>query len=341
MELPDRLAGCLVGTAVGDSLLLIGEQLSRSRIARWYPGPLRHRFIGGHGMISDDTEHSFLVARCLHLESDDAQAFARRLAWRLRWWIVCAPAGLGAATLKACLRLWIGFPASRSGVFSAGNGPAMRVAIIGARFATDGLRRSAFVQVATGITHRHPQALAGAQAVAETAAWIVRGEPVAGLWTILESCSTDPGWAAAVATLRSWHGGGGSVDDLARSLGCPEAVSGWMLHSVPLALGAWLRHRADAEAGLTAIFRCGGDTDTIGAIAGAWYGLDRGEEAFPAAWIGRVADWPLSVQVLRETGRGLVLPAASVPWSWWAYPLRNLCFLAMVIVRGLLRLAPW
>ena len=75
-------------------------------------------------MISDDTEHTLMVAQSLLKHPDDADAFARSLAWRLRWWVLGLPAGVGLATARACLKLWLGFSPERSGIWSAGNGPA-------------------------------------------------------------------------------------------------------------------------------------------------------------------------------------------------------------------------
>ncbi len=133
----DRLRGTFIGTAVGDALGLPAEGLSRKRVARLYPGPWRHRFVFGLGMISDDTEHTILVAQALLRRGSKPEAFAHCLAWKLRWWLPGLPAGIGLATLRSILKLWLGFPPSRSGVYSAGNGPAMRSAILGACFATD------------------------------------------------------------------------------------------------------------------------------------------------------------------------------------------------------------
>ena len=81
----DRLAGILLGTAVGDSVGLPAEGLSPSRRQRLLPGSWRHRFLLGRGMISDDTEHTLMVAQSLLTHPDDATAFGRSLAWRLRW----------------------------------------------------------------------------------------------------------------------------------------------------------------------------------------------------------------------------------------------------------------
>jgi ADP-ribosyl-[dinitrogen reductase] hydrolase len=83
-------------------------------------------------MMSDDTEHSCMVAESLIESGFDPERFEALFAKRLRWWLLGVPAGTGFATLRACLRLLCGIPSYRSGVFSAGNGPAMRAAILGA-----------------------------------------------------------------------------------------------------------------------------------------------------------------------------------------------------------------
>jgi ADP-ribosyl-[dinitrogen reductase] hydrolase len=173
IELPDRLAGRLVGTAVGDALGLPAEGMSRGRIQRKWRGAWRHRFLFGRGMISDDTEHTLFVAQALLAHPEDPAAFQRCLAWKLRFWLLGLPAGIGLATLKAILRLGVGFAPSRSGVKSAGNGPAMRSAIIGAYFATDAEKRRAYVSASTRLTHTDPKAETAALAVTEAPAWAV------------------------------------------------------------------------------------------------------------------------------------------------------------------------
>src|SRR3954466_3589018 len=114
--------GCLLGTAVGDSLGLPFEGLGARRAARLLGDPLLHHLLPGKGMVSDDTEHACFTARALLLSNGDAKAFGRHLASSLRWWFAGLPAGIGLATLRAILKSCIGFPPHRSGVFSAGNG---------------------------------------------------------------------------------------------------------------------------------------------------------------------------------------------------------------------------
>src|SRR5260370_19769918 len=104
-------------------------------------------------MPSDDTEHTCLVGQALLRAPRDPDAFARSLAWRLRFWLLGLPAGTGRATLRAIIKLWLGFPPSRSGVWSAGNGPAMRAAIVGVCLGHDIDRLPGVIRASTRMTH--------------------------------------------------------------------------------------------------------------------------------------------------------------------------------------------
>src|SRR5262245_8675271 len=117
------IAGVLLGGAVGDALGLPCENLSRTRIQKLWSGNWQMRFLLGRGMISDDTEHTLLVAQALLTEADDASQFQRILASKLKWWFAALPGGVGLATAKACLRMWVGFPVDKCAVKSAGSGP--------------------------------------------------------------------------------------------------------------------------------------------------------------------------------------------------------------------------
>ncbi|HEX7653546.1 MAG TPA: ADP-ribosylglycohydrolase family protein, partial [Verrucomicrobiae bacterium] len=64
-KLSEALRGVLIGTAVGDSLGLPAEGLSRKTIQKRWGGGWRQRLIFGRGMISDDTEHACFVAQSL------------------------------------------------------------------------------------------------------------------------------------------------------------------------------------------------------------------------------------------------------------------------------------
>ncbi|MFP4008300.1 MAG: ADP-ribosylglycohydrolase family protein, partial [Spirulinaceae cyanobacterium] len=117
-------------------------------------------------MVSDDTEHPCMVAQSLIVAAVDPQKFQQALAWRLRWWVLALPAGVGLATLRACVRLWLGFPGDRSGVFSAGNGPAMRSPVLGICYGENITVLRRLVRISTSLTHSDPKAEWGAMAIA-------------------------------------------------------------------------------------------------------------------------------------------------------------------------------
>lgn len=351
-DLNARMRGLLIGAAVGDALGLPAEGLSRRRIQRRYPGAWRHRLIFRRGLISDDTEHTIFVAQSLLRHPDAPERFASSLAWRLRGWLLALPAGIGFATLRAIGKLWLGFPPNRSGVYSAGNGPAMRVAVIGAFFADDPQRRTAYLAASTRLTHTDPKALIGAAAMAELAAWIIRDgltqrPPLDAFLMRLRVCGADDrDWQGLIDAIAQAAQDDATVGELAERLGLGNGITGYIYHTAPMAAYAWFRHADDYPQALTAVLNCGGDTDTVGAITGALAGATVGEEGIPLAWRTGVIDWPRSLAMLRTLAERLVAvqttgqPAAAVRYFWPAIPLRNLLFLLIILAHGLRRLLP-
>ena len=165
MNLFRPIQGCILGTAVADAIGLPREGLTRRRAERLFgTAPLRHRLLAGRGLCSDDTEHTVMVAQALIRSGGDPDAFTRDFARRLRWWLLRLPAGVGLGTLRASVKLWCGFGPRRSGVARAGNGPAMRAALLGV-VARDDAHLAALVAASTHPTHTDPRARQGAQVV--------------------------------------------------------------------------------------------------------------------------------------------------------------------------------
>jgi ADP-ribosylglycohydrolase len=348
----NRIRGMLLGTAAGDALGLPMEGLSRRRAARLFPGPLRHRLLPGRGMVSDDTDHAVLVANALIAHPDDPEAYARSLAWGLRGWLLSLPAGVGWATLRAILRLWLGFGPDRSGVASAGNGPAMRSAPVGILFAERPERMGPFLSATVRITHTDPRAETGAAVVARAAAWgFVWGPnrpPDADALRTLFIGPEEPcrEWNEAVDALLRALAAGHTVAELAEALGQKEGVSGYVIPSVAVAVYAWVRHYGDYRSTVSAVIDLGGDTDTVAAVAGAMAGATVGESAIPEEWIAGLAEWPRTVAALRQIAdrldqtRQSGRPAAPVRFFGPAALIRNLFFLTVVLAHGLRRLFP-
>jgi len=334
----------LLGTAVGDSLGLPAENLTPWRIQKRWPGPWAQRFVFGRGMVSDDTEHTVFVAQCLAEGAVDAQSFQRKLAWKLRWWLLCIPAGIGFATLRSILKLWLGFSPSRSGVFSAGNGPAMRSALIGTYFAGNLAQIRSYVRASTRLTHTDPKAETTALAVALTASWAVNGfrpeghlQEIYELWISASLDDTD--WVGLVRKIGKAYEGQRTVAEFVQELGLKKGVTGYAYHTAPVALYAWLKHHGDYRAGLEAVLNCGGDTDTVGAITGALLAIN---SSIPSEWATGLCDYPISRAYLEKLAHALEShsegASAKLPtFSWIALPFRNLVFLAVVLIHVCLR----
>ncbi|MBI2301696.1 MAG: ADP-ribosylglycohydrolase family protein [Armatimonadetes bacterium] len=346
MDEPDRLAGVILGTAVGDAIGLPREGLPPGRARAWFGvPPLRHRLWLGRGWCSDDTEHILLVAQAFLRSPGDAEGFGRALAWGLRGWFLTFPAGIGKATARACLRLLCGCGPGRSGVWSAGNGPAMRAAVLGVLLAdrTDELRP--FVEVCSRITHTDPRAVDGALLIALAARAGVADTAL--VLPELERATADPELLAALAAVRAHLAAGASPAEFAVDIGQSAGIRGYVVPTVAVALFCWLRYPDDFRQAVEEVVLLGGDADTTGAITGALAGATLGASAIPEEWLAGLAEWPRTVAWMRRLAerlqRQLEQPDAPVgpePWPWLLVLPRNALFLAVVLAHGFRRLLP-
>jgi ADP-ribosyl-[dinitrogen reductase] hydrolase len=345
--LRDVYRGVLLGTAVGDALGLPAENLSPEPIQRRWKGEWRMRLVFGRGMISDDTEHTLLVAQALLSHARDAAAFQRSLGWKLRWWFASLPGGVGLATARACLKLWIGFPVHKAAVVSGGSGPAMRSAIIGAYFADDPERRRAFVLASSRLTHRGWQAETAALAVAECAALAIQAGQRPGADQVLgclRRLSDQGEWQKLLRRVESSIGENHTIAEFVRTLGLNRGITGYSLHVVPVAIYAWMRHPGDYRKALISAMNCGGDTDTVGAIAGAMLGASVGEKGIPTEWRDGIWEWPRSVAVMERIADRLAKQQVSqtvlgpTAYFWPGVIARNVLFLIIVLAHGFGRL---
>ncbi|MCE5279457.1 MAG: ADP-ribosylglycohydrolase family protein [Planctomycetaceae bacterium] len=338
------LAGLLVGTAIGDAIGLPREGLSRRRAMRLFgPAPLEHRLLFGRGMFSDDTEHACMTAQALLAHSDNPAKFARSLAWRLRGWFLSLPPGIGMGTAKACMKLLSGWPANRSGVCSAGNGPAMRAPIIGAVLADRPDLMREMARASTRLTHTDSRAEEGAYVIAAAAAHAAAGEIDAENFfeQVLPQIQGQQ-LKQYLAAARQQLAAGASPAEFATEMGMGIGISGYINHTVPAAIFCWLRYRGDFRRSVEEAVLLGGDSDTVGAIVGALAGASAGLEGIPAQWIKGLFEWPRTVDWIKNLARQLAEgKAANAPRLFWpGVLLRNMLLLMIVLAHGLRRLLP-
>lgn len=361
-SLERSIAGCLLGTAVGDALGLACEGLSPQRRARLFPDAGRYHLLPfGYGMCSDDTEHTVMLAQALCHGSAygpdelEASEVAADFGWRLRFWLLGLPAGIGLATLRAALKLWLFIPPRWSGVHSAGNGPAMRTALLGVVYGERPARLRAMVRALTRITHTDPKAEQAAWTVAQAAHRSAAAGGRVATAELVADCRASLGieaaeWLALLERVAQSVERGEDTRAFAASLGLAKGVTGYSFHTVPVALHAWLSHPVDYRGAVLAAIECGGDTDTVAAITGAIAGAGRGREGIPGPWLDKLIEWPRTVAWMQKLALVLARRAAApqVPMDLGPVPaagagkvlVRNVLFIAVVLAHGFRRLLP-
>ena len=341
----DRLAGILLGTAIGDALGLPVEGMSKAAIARAGITVDRYRLFGRTGFVSDDTEQSALVAQTLSAHPDDRDAFRQAFRRALLGWFLRLPWGIGLGTLRACLRIALGL--RRSGVGSAGNGAAMRAAIVGGFFAdAPSTERKAWSDAIAEVTHTDVRAVEGARFVAELAAICVQTSPVvSGAPVDVGRLAIDPSRALDVVRdaelRRALERCLALVRREATTAEAADALgnTGFVVSSVPLATFCFLRYATDPERAFSEAVLAGGDTDTNAAIVGGWLGALHGERRLPVRLVEDLCEGPFGKTHLRALAADLVAARNGAPptarYSWAAAIARNLLLFPVVMSHGL------
>lgn len=223
----------------------------------------------------------------------------------------------------------------------------MRTAPIAAYFPNDSLKRKAFTEAQSRLTHSDPKATIAATAITELTALFLTSRAHPSDEQILESLtniSEDQEWLQILESLKTCFVEGRNLQDLLLQLGANPAkgISGYVYQTVPCVLLTGLRNQWDFETTITELIAAGGDTDTTAAIAGALCGSLGGIENIPKKWISGIREWPTTKEDLTTLANAF--PAESkirIRPGWSPLLLiRNLMFLGIVLFHGFARLLP-
>ena len=332
-DLQNRFAAVLIGTAIGDALGLPMEGMRATTIAKRFPKIDRYFLFGRRGFVSDDTEQSALVAQSLAKHPQDLQRCVAAFRLSLLAWFFRLPWGIGFGTLRACLRIALGL--KTTGVPSAGNGAAMRAAVVGAFFFDAPEKRRDWGDAFAKVTHIDPRAVEGARFVAELAA----------LSLLYGSVKTSAELVSMARTVVE-HQDLKHVIDRACQLAEEDLVtlaashelgsSGFIVHTVAITTFLFLRYGHDVTLAITEAVRAGGDTDSHAAIVGAWMGALHGLSALPQGLVADLHDGPFGPSHLHALALDLErarhgVPTRSSTYSWVLAFARNLALYPVVL----------
>ena len=288
----DRVAGSVLGLLTGDALGMPVEGWDWPEVEarfgwldRMVPGRLPA------GSYTDDGQMAVGLLESLV----EAGGFDPALC-AARWLANFEPQrGYGGRIKSLMDRLAEGQGWDKVGTNSFGNGAAMRIGPLGVWYGREpDLSREELIRAAktsARITHRHPQAVAGAVAqalaVARACSLGLAGRPLdpepflTGL--VQEISPLDPGSGERLKSLLGLKSG--SAKELRRDLAGLFARDVRAVETVYPALAAVLMSGSFSGAVELAV-NLGGDTDTLGAMAGAVAGAYYGAGSIPAGWLG-------------------------------------------------------
>ena len=313
-----RAYGAFAGLALGDALGMPTQAMSPEQIRAVYgrvtglvDGDASQPYAPGMpaGSVTDDTEQALLIASLLvrgggsssgHVALDAGDFSHALLAWEDSMIERGSLDLLGPSTKAALERVRAGEDPLTVGGLGTTNGAAMRVTPIGIAVSTadpevfadavwsscqvthatrQGFQSAALVAAAVSLALDWPEASASDMT---TLLWkavsYVESLPERGAWT------PDPDVVAATrrAIQLVANPASSSLECLVEQIGTSVASA----HAIPMAFA--LLARDPSPRALLDATNLGGDTDTIGAIAGAILGSVLGVEAFDPAMLTQV-----------------------------------------------------
>jgi ADP-ribosyl-[dinitrogen reductase] hydrolase len=282
----DRAEGVVLGLACGDALGRPVEFRSPQQITTEH-GTLSEMV--GHGTwgqpagtITDDTDQALCIARslveCGGFDPED-------IADRFVAWYDSGPFDIGNMTRQSIRALKQGqawdeggqqvWKASAEGS-NAGNGSVMRCPPLAVAYRDDPDRLAEISRQSSLITHADPRCTYGCAVLNLTVAGYLRdeSEPLASALDYVGDEASGE-LVSALAPVADGHK--------------PESLStsGYVVDSLQTALHDALSADSAEDAIVTAVNR-GGDTDTIGAIAGAVAGARFGAQDLPERWLSAI-----------------------------------------------------
>ncbi len=274
----DQFQGCILGLACGDAHGApheggILERLVWRVIGRTSEGRLRW---------TDDTQMAVDLAESLLQENGvHADAMAQRFASSYRW-----SRGYGPGAAKVLKRIRRGVPweqASKS-VYpggSYGNGAAMRAPVLALYFAHDHDQLLEAAEISAKVTHAHPLGVEGAVAIALAAHALLWQLPTPRIAPTVATACSQLDLAQRLKVVADWIA--------AETTPTPREVVARLGNGItaatscPTAIYIALRHlNRPFNSMLQFVIACGGDVDTIGAMAGSLWGIANGPAELPS-----------------------------------------------------------
>lgn len=301
IDLTAKVRGCLLGGAVGDALGAPFEGLWSETI------PDQDELLAGYalyegfppGQYTDDTQLTLAtvesIVRCGHINLPDIARSIFQL-WRTEG--VIGPGGACSQASRQYFQTQ-NWQTCGAPVGNAGNGTAMRTAILGLWFLHHPEPLASSVAQISQITHHDPRSIAGGVAIAQAARLLSQPAEISPL----EFCASIAETIEPIEASFANH-----IRELPRLIRIEDApalefiawagmhfpefdrpiITPFVIPTVLASLWCVLKFGESWSAAVSAAIKLGGDVDTLGAIVGGLMGAKLGETAIPPHLVQQV-----------------------------------------------------
>lgn len=340
MERSQRIAGCILGGAIGDALGWPVEFLSSSAIRKEYDEEgikdldLKEK---PFAEFTDDTQMTLFSAEGVlrflgaQHQMEKVPDFARIMHTSYRRWLftqqtpkaedqqildgwlyACKPLHVRRAPGNSCLSSlnepWIGSVSDPIND-SKGCGAVMRAAPIGIVFDAE----EAFINgmITGAITHGHPSGYLSSAALVRIIAELMQGESLShALGTTMERLKHESGHEECLLYLKKAYEL--AIDDIEPTRAIAALGLGWVgEEALAISIYCALKCETDSKQALLMAVNHDGDSDSTGAICGNIIGAWKGVDALPKEWIEKIEGREILDQIIDDLYRG---PDRSPDW---------------------------
>ncbi len=291
----DYIRGTIVGGAIGDAFGMPCEGMPKEEIAKRYGQVTSYqdseyaKYTKGlkKGQYTDDTQLTLATLESLIEKNGvDIEDIGKKFVELYR---TKSLRGAGRTTQAALKKILCGASALESGIEKGyGCGAAMRISPIG--LIKDGKNKELLVADVARITHKNSLAVASSMAVAFSIGCLLGGTnhvdtleqkkeflDFVAQWSNYEPPSNELDFSEKIKEMAQF------IEEDFSQLADRIGVSGLATESVVLAIFSFLKEPRDFQKLLVQSTNCGGDTDSIAAIAGNLFGAYNGYTAIPVS----------------------------------------------------------
>lgn len=291
--LKEKVLGCVLGGAIGDALGAPFEGLWSHSIPSKAKLLANYSVFEGYtlGQFTDDTQLTIATVESIIKCGYINPANIARCIFQL--WKAQAVIGPGGACSLAASQFFLHGDWQKSGamVGSAGNGTAMRTAVLGFCFLDKEEKLPIIVSDVSRITHQDPRSIAGGVAIAKACQLLVLGrnsEEKPFYYDIAQSIENiDSQFSKYLLEIPNYpQKSDETLNFIAWSgMHYPEfdkpIITPFVIPTVLAALWVVMKHPNSWSDAVSEVIGLGGDVDTLGAIVGGLMGAKLGISSIP------------------------------------------------------------